>query len=167
MNYDSQHTDLVRIYGSQYIDKKMPGHYPISDTQIKSSIEKKPSFFVESIKFYLLDKICIDHVIRELTYASIAFGTFLFMQISGRLTSLSGFGIFIGFFLLFATTYNLFKASFKSLTPGILCLFAGLVLLTSNQDLAYFKWLTHEHLNYLVGMGAFFIAISLLKSENN
>lgn len=167
MNYDSQHNDLVRIYGSQYIDKKMPGHYPISDSPQKSSTEKKPSFFIESIKYYFLDKICIDRVIRELTYSTIAFSTFLFMQISGRLTSLSAFGIFIGFFLILATVYNLFKASFKSLTPGLLCLFAGLVLLTSNQELSHFKWLTHEHLNYLVGIGAFFIAVSLLNSENN
>ena len=144
--------------------KKMEGYYPLLEAKPKKGIFKTPGIF-ESAKAYLLEKISIDSVIRELTCASVALGIYLFMQSPGRLKALLGFVAFIGLTLIFATVYNLFKASFKSLTPGLICLVGGLVLLNTKMHLPYYKWVTTEYLNYIVGLGAFFMALSLLQSE--
>ncbi len=68
-----------------------------------------------------MDRLSIDTVIKELTFAFVALLTYVFMQHSGRITSLKGFGYLIGFVLISAVVYNLYKASFKSLMPGLLC----------------------------------------------
>ena len=108
----------------------------------------------------------IDAVIKELSFAIVALVTYVFMQNSGRIASLKGLGSLIGLVLIAALVYNLFKASTKSLTPGVVCLVGGLVLLSSAIHHQYFKFLSTESIEYIIGSGALFIGISLFKSEN-
>ena len=51
--------------------------------------------------------------------------TYIYMQASGRISTLGLFGQFIELILITAVGYNLFKASLKSLAPGIICLVGG------------------------------------------
>ena len=153
-------SDLEKIYGTPYIDKKAPGYYPI-DTKRKSN------FILDTALDYLKKRLSVDAVIKEFSFATVALITYVFMQNSGRIKSLGGFGYLIGLTLILAIAYNLFKASLKSLTPGLICLAGGLVLLSSNIHHQYFKFLSNDMINSIIGLGAFFIALSLFKSDND
>ena len=155
-------TDLEKIYGTPYIDKRALGYYPMA-------VNKKPVFkspvLIDAALRYLKERLSIDAVIKELSFAMVALVTYIFMQNSGRIKSLHSFGYLIGITLLCAITYNLFKASMKSLAPGLMCLVGGLVFLSSDYQ-QYFKFLSNEMINYIIGLGAFFIGLSLFKANN-
>ena len=153
-------SNLEKIYGTPYIDKKAPGYYPIE-------INRKTNFIVDAALNFLKERLSIDAVIKEFSFATVAMVTYVFMQNSGRIKSLGGFGYLIGLTLISAIIYNLFKASIKSLAPGLICLVVGLVLLSSNMHHQYLKFLSNDMLNSIIGIGAFFIALSLFKSNTN
>lgn len=157
-------SDLERIYGTPFIDKKAPGYYPMV---AKKSSDLKMPFILDKAWFYIQERLSIDAIIKELSFASVAVATFMYMQISGRLLGLGGFGYLIGLMLVVASVYNLFKASFKSLAPGVICLVGGLVLLSVKADVSYLKFLSVTAVNYIIGMGALFIAFALFKSERD
>lgn len=158
-------TDLEKIYGTAFIDRKQEGFYPLELT--KKPAFKKSNFILDTAIFYLKERLSIDTVIKELTFATVAIITYVFMQNSGRIASLKGFGYIIGLVLICAMIYNLYKASIKSLAPGLMCLVGGLVLLSSNLHHQYFKFISNDAINYIIGMGALFIALSLFKAEND
>ncbi len=158
-----QCTDLAKVYGSDYIDKRMLGYYPLEESRKKV---RKSSFFVDSVMLCLHEKLSVDFVIRELSFATVALITYLYMQNSGRLSALGSFGHLIEIMLVVAMGYNLFKASLKSLTPGLICLVGGLVCLSGGIHQHYFKFLTHDNIDYIIGMGALFIGLSLMRSDN-
>lgn len=155
-------SDLERIYGTAFIDKKAPGYYPIVE---KKHSDVKMPFILDKAWFYIQERLSIDAIIKELSFACVALATFIYMQISGRLLGLGGFGYLIGLVLVVALSYNLFKASFKSLAPGLICLVGGLVLLSVKADISYLKFLSVSTVNYIIGIGALFIAFALFKSE--
>lgn len=127
----------------------------------------KSNFIVDSFIFYMRERLSIDSIIKELAFVLVAIATYLFMQKTGRFDTLQGFGSLIGITLLVAMVYNLFKASMKSLAPGVLCLVGGLVLLSPALHVHYFKFISKETIDYIIGTGAFFIGLSLFKSESD
>lgn len=158
-------TDLQRIYGSDYIDQKAPGFYPVEVNKKRSPV--KSFFILDSALLYLQERLSIDTVIKELSFAFVAIITYIYMQNSGRVAALDGFGNLIALTLIAAMAYNLFKASMKSLAPGVICLVGGLVLVSTNIHHQYFKFLSVDMINYIIGTGAFFIGLSLFKSGND
>lgn len=161
MNH-SPKSDLEQIYKTPYIDRPAPGYYPL----IRTKKNKLPLNYLTDLSLYFFkERLSIDAVIKELTFALVALATYLFMQYSGRITSLKGFGTLIGAMLVFSLFYNLYKASFKSLAPGLMCIGFGLALLTTNLHQQFFNFLSKEMIEYIIGAGAFFVALSLLKTE--
>ncbi len=163
MNYSSK-TELERLYGTPYIDRKPEGYYPVQNAPTKTS---SMQFISDSALFYFKERLSIDAAIKEITFALIALVTYLFMQHSGRINSLKEFGYLIGVILISAMAYNFYKASFKSLAPGLFCLLGGLFLLSSKIHQQFFGFLSNTSIEYIIGTGAFFIALSLFKTENN
>ena len=163
--YPNEKNGLEKIYGTPYLDQKAPGYYPILAKKKKPIF--KSNFILDSATFYLAQRLSIDTVIKELSFALVALITYLFMQSSGRIKSLGEFGYIIGALLIGALFFNLFKASIKSLTPGLLCLVGGLVLLSDTIHFQCLKFISKEAINYVIGAGAFFVAMSLFKSEND
>lgn len=160
---DYQYTELAKVYGNDYVANLVRG-----DTQLKTSRGKtlKSSLLVDRAIACLLEKLSIDFVIKELSFATVALVTYLYMQNSGRLSSLSSFGYLIEIMLLVAMGYNLFKASLRSLAPGFICLVGGLVCFPGGIHQHYFKFLTLNNIDYIIGMGAFLIGLSLMRSDN-
>ena len=158
-----QRVDLAKMYGSEYIDKRSDGYSYLDANHKKSG---NYSVLVNRVMGALHDKLSIDFIIKELSFATFALMTYIYMQTSGRIGSLGLFGQFIELMLIAATGYNLFKASLKSLAPGIICLVGGFVLLSTGIHQHYFKFLTTNHINYIMGMGSIFIALSLMTSDN-
>ncbi|KTD32210.1 hypothetical protein Lnau_3121 [Legionella nautarum] len=159
---NSQKTDLEQIYKTPYIDRPAPGYYPL----VRAKKNKLSLPYITDLSIYFFkERLSIDTVIKELTFALVALATYLFMQYTGRLTSLKGFGTFIGAMLVFSLFYNLYKAAFKSLAPGLICICFGLSLLTTKLHQQFFIFLSKETIEYIIGGGAFFVALSLLKSE--
>ncbi|WP_347252563.1 hypothetical protein [Legionella sp.] len=64
-------------------------------------------FFMDVALSSFKQRLSIDAIIKELTFAFIALSTYLFMQNSGRIQSLKGFGSLIGIALIAALVYNL------------------------------------------------------------
>ena len=158
-----QSTDLAKLYGTHHIDKRMPGYESLDEGRKKP---RKSNFFVDRMILCLHEKLCVDFVIKELTFAGVALITYLYMQHSGRMASMGSFGHLIEFMLIAAVGFNLFKASIKSLAPGLFCLVGGLVCLSGGIHQHYFKFLTTDNINYIVGFGACLIALSLMRSDN-
>ena len=158
-----QRTDLAKMYGSEYIDKRMDGYSHLDGNQNKS---RKSSLLVSRVMGYLHDKLSIDFIIKELSFATFALMTYIYMQTSGRIGTLGLFGQFIELILITAMGYNLFKASLKSLAPGIICLVGGFILFSTGIHQHYFKFITTDHINYIIGTGSVFIALSLMTSDN-
>lgn len=157
--------DFEKVYGSSYINKKEPGYYPILAKEKNTS--SKTNFIFDSMFFYIQDRLSIDSIIKELSFSLVALFTYVFMHYSGRMVKLGDFGIIISFVLVAAMAYNFFKASLHSLAPGVICLVGGLVLLSSSIHQSYFKFISVNSIDYMIGAGAFFIALSLFKSERN
>ncbi len=156
---------MQTIYNGSFFEGRATSSYPVERKELPPV--SKSNFIMDSALFYVLERLSIDAVIKELTFASVALLTYLFMQHSGRITSLKGFGYLIGFVLVSAVVYNLYKASFKSLMPGLLCLVGGLFLLASNIHQQFFKFLSNDSIEYIIGMGALFIAFSLFKTSES
>jgi hypothetical protein len=159
-----QRTDLAKMYGSEYIDKRMNGYSRVGDNQKKS---RKFSFLAGQVTDCLRNKLSIDFIIKELSFGTFALMTYLYMKTSGRIDTLGLFGQFIELILITVIGYNLFKASLKSLTPGIICLLGGFVLFYTGIHQHCFKFLTTDHIDYIIGMGSIFIALSLMTSNHN
>lgn len=156
--------ELEKRYGTPYITQKAEGYYPLEKS--KDNKNSKMNFIIDSAVFYFKERLSIDGVIKELTFAFIALTTYVFMQRSGHIKLLDGFGNLIGFLLVTASLYNLYKASFKSLAPGLFCLIGGFVLLETTRLHSLFGFLTKEIIEYIIGIGALFVALSLFKSNN-
>jgi hypothetical protein len=58
-----QRTDLAKMYGSEYIDKRMDGYSHLDGNQNKS---RKSSLLVSRVMGCLHDKLSIDFIIKEL-----------------------------------------------------------------------------------------------------
>lgn len=162
--YNGEKDVLQKIYGSEYIDKVMPGHYPETTTKKRPAF--KLPFTLDVALFYLKERLILDQVIREMTFATLGMALFLWMKLSGRMDAMAGLGLILSGIILFSVFYNLFKASFYCLTPGVLCLVSGYVMLKTGWHLPYLKFVTLHHLNGLIAIGAFFSALSLFRSNN-
>lgn len=158
--------ELQTIYNSaNALDRNKPDFY-LTDRQV-NRVYSKSNFILDSAIFFVKEHLSIERVIKELTFAFIALATYFFMQYTGRISSLKGFGYLIGLTLISAIVYNLYKASFKSLAPGLFCLVGGLFLLASNTHQQFFKFLSNDSIEYIIGTGALFIALSLFKTSDN
>jgi len=158
--------ELQTIYNStNAIDKNKADFYS-TERQV-NRVYPKSNFILDSAIFFVKERLSIDNIIKELTFTFIALTTYFFMQYTGRISSLKGFGYFIGLMLISAAVYNLYKASFRSLAPGLFCLIGGLFLLTSNIQQQFFKFLSTDSIEYIIGIGALFIALSLFKTSDN
>ncbi|STX39280.1 hypothetical protein [Legionella feeleii] len=161
----SQKSELEQIYGTPFIDKKAPGYYPVLRA-FKTPILKS-NILLDKAAFYIRERMAIESAIKELAFAMVALATYVFMQYLGRIVSLQGFGSLISLALISAIVYNFFKASLKSLTPGLIFLVGGLVLLETNIHHQYFKFISSHAVDYIIGTGALFIALALFKTEKN
>ena len=150
------------LYKLPNLDKLTEQHTPFVER--KNNHFNQSNFIVDSAIFYLKERLSIDEVIKELTFSAVAAITYIFMQNTGRIAALKGFGNLIGIMLICAMVYNLYKASFKTLAPGVICLVGGLVLLQTNLFHQFFKFISTETVEYIIGTGAFFIALSLFKT---
>lgn len=112
----------------------------------------------------ILEKLSIDSVVREVSFAVIAMITYAYIFNKGILANDSLIGYFSGVFLVIAIVYNLFKASIHSLAPGLFLLAFSAAMTYRNTPLKNLEFLTPEVLNYMIGIGAFYVAISLLKT---
>ncbi|WP_019218371.1 hypothetical protein [Legionella tunisiensis] len=151
----SEHSEFERIYGTSLIPRQGTGSYPVESSPFGTNY-KAPSLLDKAF-FHVKEKLAIDSVVKELSFAFVALATYVFMQNTGRIVSLKGFGSLIGIVLLCALAYNLFKASFKSLAPGVVCLVGGLVLLATNLHQQFFTFLTKDSIEYIIGAGAFLL----------
>ncbi|MBX9703485.1 MAG: hypothetical protein K2X39_04970 [Silvanigrellaceae bacterium] len=163
--FSSENKAFQNIYKMPSLEKRE--YHPIDRS---GGIEKrsflKAELLFDSAVSHLKERLSIDAVIKELSFSIVALVTYVFMQNSGRIDSLKGLGSLIGLVLIAALVYNLFKASTKSLTPGVVCLVGGLVLLSTNIHQEYFKFLSNQSIEYIIGVGALFIGMALFKSEN-
>lgn len=160
----NEKSEFERIYGTSLISHHGTGSYPVEASPFETKY-KAPSLLDKAF-FHVKEKMAIDYAIKEISFAVVALITYVFMQNTGRIASLKGFGSLIGIVLLCALAYNLFKASFKSLAPGVVCLVGGLVLLATNLHQHFFTFLTKESIEYIIGTGAFFIAMALFGYDN-
>ena len=162
--YDSR--ALAKLYGTQHILEPMEGYPPLMNSKSGKKQASSSRVILDKATYYLFEKLSIDFVVKELLFFLVAVSTYLYMHYSGRLTPSGLFGHFIDFFLALAMGLNLFRASLKSLTPGIICLVACLVLLSGNVHKHYFSFLPTDYINYILGFGAMLISISLMASDN-
>ncbi|STX88345.1 hypothetical protein [Legionella feeleii] len=160
----NEKSEFERIYGTSLMPHQSAGYYPIVSSSDR--VNFKAPTLLDKAFFHIKEKMAIDYAIKEISFAFVALITYVFMQNTGRIASLKGFGSLIGIVLLCALAYNLFKASLKSLAPGVACLVAGLVLLATNLHQQFFTFLTKDSIEYIIGTGAFFIATSLFGSDN-
>lgn len=162
--YDSR--TLAKIYGTQHILEPMDGYPPLINSKSSKKRTSSSSVILDKATYYLFEKLSIDFVVKELLFFLVAFSTYLYMHYSGRITPIGLFGHFVDFFLALAMGLNLFRASLKSLTPGIICLVCCLIFLSENVHKHYFSFLPTDYINYILGFGAMLIAISLMASDN-
>ncbi|KTC94912.1 hypothetical protein [Legionella feeleii] len=160
----NEKSEFERIYGTSLMTNPAANYYPAEYSSEKTHY-KAPTLLDKAF-FHVKEKMAIDYAIKEISFAVVALITYVFMQNTGRIASLKGFGSLIGIVLLCALAYNLFKASLKSLAPGVVCLVGGLVLLATNIHQQFFTFLTKESIEYIIGAGAFFIAMALFESNN-
>lgn len=162
MENQNQGSELQNLYGVSHIDTPMRGYEKTHNKPAK----KSPLIFHHAWQ-HIIDKLSIDFVVKEITFAFIAFTTLVYMQYIGKTQALDDLGIIVQSILAFAGFYNLFKASIKSLFPGIFCMAFGLFLTKQTMFFKIFHFITPYYQNIIIGIGAFFIAISLIKSSSN
>ncbi len=162
MNHKNQEFELKELYGVDYINKPMIGY----EKTYQHKKKKSEILFNEAWQ-HIVEKFSIDAVVKEITFAFVAFAVLLYMQHTGKTKSLEDFGVIIQAILAFAGFFNLFKASIKSLFPGLLCMSFGFFLTMHSIQLKLFNFITPDITNIIIGIGAFYIAISLLKSSSN
>ena len=152
---------LEELYGTKYITEVSPGYKPYS----KAPKKRNPLF--DKAIFSLVEKLSIESVVKELVFALIAMATYVFIYHKGMVNDDSFLGYITSIALTIAIVFNLFKAAINSLTPGILCMGLGVALSFRKIPIKNFEFITSDIINLMIGLGAFYIAISLFKSSNN
>ena len=143
------------IYDNQKSSKR---HLPSSDFSFTES-----GFFNhirEALEFRLLPEL----IARELTFFFICFGICMYVGFTEKLTNHEAFNYYVLVLPAFVAIFQLVKASFVSMIPGLICLIFGFFMKYFGVHMTQLSFIEPQAIGYFIGLGFLILPLSFFRS---
>ena len=142
--------------------------YDNQKTRKSSGIDTDFSFsdsaFYQSAQSAFELRLMPELIAKELSFFAICFAIFMFVGNDGSLTENKVFNYYVLYVPVFIAGYQLLRASFVSMLPGLICISMALFMKYLGVHIENLNFIDPKGIGYLLGVGFLILPLSFFRS---
>lgn len=122
------------------------------------------SAFIQNVSGAFEIRLAPELIAKEIAFFLICLGVLMYVGNAGTITPNKGLDSIALYASIFTGSYQLFKASFVSMIPGLLCISTAVFLKYFGANISYFQFIDHEAIGYILCAGLSILPLSFFRS---